>query len=184
VFNCGSLYNYTLLAPILIPRGDIFAMKLQNLPYNWVGKSVLSLKNAVCWDVTPCSPCKNRPFEATYRLHHRGTRIGELGATLAITSNRSTQRRHRVLLSSVLRLLVTANVVPSSPILVILMMEAIRCFERSVLARATLRNIPEDGILHSHRREIHQSYIALTGWLCSGDVLCFLWGTNWVFISY
>jgi hypothetical protein len=24
--------------------------------------------------------------------------------------------------------------------------------------------IPEDGILHSHRRENHKSYIALTGW--------------------
>jgi hypothetical protein len=25
-------------------------------------------------------------------------------------------------------------------------------------------NIPDDGILHSHRREILKSYIALTGW--------------------
>jgi hypothetical protein len=24
--------------------------------------------------------------------------------------------------------------------------------------------IPEDGILHSHRRESHKSYIALTDW--------------------
>jgi hypothetical protein len=40
----------------------------------------------------------------------------------------------------VLRLLVTINVVPSSPIPVTLMMEA-------VLTRATRRNIPEDGIL-------------------------------------
>jgi hypothetical protein len=34
----------------------------------------------------------------------------------------------------------------------------------SALARATQRNIPEDGILHSHRRENNKSYIALTGW--------------------
>jgi hypothetical protein len=39
----------------------------------------------------------------------RVTRIGELGTTLAVTSNRR-------------RLLVTSNVVPSSPILVTLMM--------------------------------------------------------------
>jgi hypothetical protein len=28
----------------------------------------------------------------------------------------------------------------------------------------TRRNIPEDGILHSHRRENLKYYIALTGW--------------------
>jgi hypothetical protein len=36
--------------------------------------------------------------------------------------------------------------------------------ETSVLTSATWRNIPEDVILHSHRRENIKSYIALTGW--------------------
>jgi hypothetical protein len=69
-----------------------------------------------------------------------------------------------VFLRSVRRLLVTPNVVPSSPILVILMMEALRSSEASVLTKDTQCNIPEDGILHSHCRNNPKSYVALTGW--------------------
>jgi hypothetical protein len=44
-------------------------------------------------------------------------------------------------------LLVITKIVPSLPVLVTLMMEAILSPETSVLIRATRRHIPEDGIM-------------------------------------
>jgi hypothetical protein len=52
-----------------------------------------------------------------------------------------------VYIRSVHLLLVTADV-PSSLILVTLMMETTRSSEMLALTRATQRNIPQDGILH------------------------------------
>jgi hypothetical protein len=57
------------------------------------------------------------------------------------------------------QLLVTANVVPSSPILVTLMTEAPSSSKTSVVTRAKRRNISEDGILHRHRCENLETYM-------------------------
>jgi hypothetical protein len=70
----------------------------------------------------------------------RITRIGELRTTLAVTGNRRTLQRNT-------KLLVTDNVVPTSPVLLTLMMGALYSSETLALTRTTRSNIPEDGIV-------------------------------------
>jgi hypothetical protein len=55
------------------------------------------MKNAVFWDVMPCGSCKNRRFGEKYRLIIRVARIGKLGTTLAVTSNRYVPPKRRFL---------------------------------------------------------------------------------------
>jgi hypothetical protein len=102
------------------------------------------MKNGVFWDVALVRTDVSEELSASFI---RVTRIGELGTMLADT-----------FIHSVCRLLVTASAVPSSPILVTLMKEALSSSEMSVLTRVTQRNIPEDAILHSHCRENLKSY--------------------------
>jgi hypothetical protein len=51
------------------------------------------------------------------------------------------------------------------------MMETLTSSESSILTRATLRNIPEDVIVHSHRRENLKSYI-LKPWYSNTVAQC------------
>jgi hypothetical protein len=105
------------------------------------------MKDAVFWDGTPHGSCKNRCFAGKYRLHHHGDKNRQARNNISKSSNQSMQQSA-----------LTPNVVPSLPILVTMMMEAIHSSEMLVLTRATWRNIPGNGILHSHRRENLKSY--------------------------
>jgi hypothetical protein len=91
---------------------------------NW--ETTHSTRNAVFWDVTPCGSCKNRRFVGTCRFHHPG--------------RRNIRERGKVL-DGVGYIYSTLD------------MEAVRSSETSVSTRHTQPHIPENGILHSHRRE-------------------------------
>jgi hypothetical protein len=89
----------------------------------------------------------------------------ESGPKLAETSNRSTLL---VFLGSIIQLLVTANVIPSSLILFTLLMEAILSSETWVPRRAKRPHIQESSIFHSHWRGNLKSYMNL--FLSSGQL--------------
>jgi hypothetical protein len=70
-----------------------------------------------------------------------------------------------VFFRNVLRLLVIAIIVPNSPILITLISEAILFREMSVLTRATLRNISEDGIpslFNCYSKNVSKPFIGIS----------------------
>jgi hypothetical protein len=97
------------------------------------GFTATTMKNSVVCDVTPCDFSKDRRFGGICCLYHQGDR--NRLARNSVNSNK--QPKHAA----------KKYIAPSSPILVNLMMEAIRYSETLVLRRTTRHNIAEDGIL-------------------------------------
>jgi hypothetical protein len=96
-----------------------------------------SMENAVFSDVAPCRSCVNRRFGGKYCVHHQGRKICERRTSLQPPAHDGSSLAD----SSTLK------------------MEAVRSSETSVHTRSTRRHIPEDGILHSRRRENLKSYL-------------------------
>jgi hypothetical protein len=90
------------------------------------------MKNAVLWDVAPCTSYVNRRFGGAYRPCIRCRKIRESAVCSRWFLGRGSFTQK---------------------------MEAIRSSETSVHTTCTRRHIPEDGILHSHRRENLKFYI-------------------------
>jgi hypothetical protein len=116
-----------------------------NSPFNrargtWIGnnpeRDIMKLmKNAVFWDVAPCRSCVNRHFGGTHRLHLQRRKLRERGTSdWWLSLQPPTHAGSKLADFSTLK------------------MGAIRSSETSVHTRSTRRHIPEDGILHSHRR--------------------------------
>jgi hypothetical protein len=84
-----------------------------------------------------CGSCRSRRFGGKYRLHRLSEK--KRRARIKISSNKQPNHAAKKFL-----LLVILNVIPSTPILATLMIEAIRSSETSILTRATRHNIPEE----------------------------------------
>jgi hypothetical protein len=154
-----TLYAYTKQQVFFIPSQHDLTCRDGWTDYRWshtIRSKIWGLQggdydNGVFWDVTKCGSCKKRRVGGTKCLHHQADK------------NRWTRNN------------VSRNVASSAPILVTLMMEALRSSETSVLTRATWRNIPEEDILHTIQRlanlftDIFQRYNCTVGSAFNND---------------
>jgi hypothetical protein len=91
--------------------------------------TVVTMKNAVFWDVAPCRSCGNQHFGGAYRLHLQGRKSHEQG-----TSVSGWLQTHAGF---------SLTDIPA------VKMEAICSSETSIHTRSTWRHIPQDSILYT-----------------------------------
>jgi hypothetical protein len=92
--------------------------------------TAVTMKNAVCWDITPCGSCKNRRFGGMCASIIWETRNKNRGTRNNVGNNYQQETGQYFFVGVSITI---ANAIPISSILLTLMMEAIYSYETSVL---------------------------------------------------
>jgi hypothetical protein len=72
---CGSEFSTKSIFPTYHYSLTLLASLFLSVRCKWARSEVLTvvtMKKAVFWDMTPCDSCKNQFFGGAYRLHHQG----------------------------------------------------------------------------------------------------------------
>jgi hypothetical protein len=92
----GTLQPYRPPRPVTEIASQISSLKcIINVRFEVF--TTVTMKNGVFWDVTPCALVRTDILEERSASFIRMTRIGELGTTLTVTSNRRTlPKKYRI----------------------------------------------------------------------------------------